>query len=257
MPNTANISISTWERVKNKRGFWLMPFLGAFFVMVSFVLVLVPQMQAISNGRRDLAKDKATLKQLAEKRQYLLTLSSDQLDEQYQLASSVLPNSKPVFQAVGILMQQTAGANVSLSGYDLSPGEVGTTSAKDNKEDFSGKLAKTPVEFTATGTFEDLYSLLTNFELTAPLSRIVGIDLTGFADKTSSGQKPEVSAKMSAEIYYAPPPKTLGKATSPLIPLNATQQELLGSLTKYKTLEALDKDVVPGFDEQKTNPFSF
>jgi hypothetical protein len=185
-------------------------------------------------------------------------LSVANLDNQLAIAGRVLPNDKPVFQAVGILMKRTEYAGVTLLDYSLIPGTVASEGAKKvPEEELPGQLSNVPVNFSVQGPFDKVYGMLTALDVTAPLSRVTSLKISGFSPDISQAATAVVGAQLGASVYYAAPPKDIGKASDPLRELTAQE---LATLLKIETFEAAGFDITPappGFDESKPNVFTF
>ena len=217
------------------------PLIALLVIVTSLLAVLVPQLRGISEGREKLKEDKEVLAKMVAKRQLVEELDEQELNQTLIVLNRILPNDKPVFQAVGMMVNQASKASVGLSTYSLEPGMVGeATAAATGKEDkatmeMPGKLNNLPLEFSVEGSFENIYSLLTNWELTAPLSKVNSLDMTGFSEAVeASDYRDLVSAKLGATIYYAPPPATMGKLTDELPEISQAKWKLVEELKKYQ-----------------------
>ena len=243
----------------SKKGAWWFPVLAGVFMVVSAVTVLLPKIQAIIAARKDLEAKEQQLQRLVTKRQFLEGLNEAELAQQLILTNRVLPSEKPVYQAMGMLIKRAEMAQVTLNSYALTPGLVASTAADkaDKNEAKAGELASLPVEFSANGGFEAVYSMLTVLDMTTPLSRITSLGLTGFGEIGTMVDSPQVEAKLTAEVYYAPPPATLGKPSEALAMMTNKEQETLMTIQAFESA-GFDEVVTPaGFDEQKGNVFKF
>lgn len=258
--NTAKPINDQLNALSKKRQLWILPVLVVIVVVGATVLVLVPQMRAINTGRQDLEVQEEQLNRLVEKRQQLESLSEAELDSQLLVVMRVLPNEKPVSQALGLLMNTTKSNEVNLNGYAMDPGEVASGGAKaEVKEDKDqpGVLASLLIETELTG----IYGAMTSFlriveEEIAPLSRALRLTLSINEEKQERSEK-EVDVSLEMEMAYATPPETIGKPSDPLPKITNTQKALLDLLAQRQSAE-LETGLVPiGIEEAKPNIFTY
>ena len=255
-------SKTQWALVKSRRSSWLFPVITVVVIVVSAVLVLIPQIKAIKAGREELAVLNDQLTRLTAKHQFLAGLSEAELDSQLLTVSQALPNDKPISRVLGILGQRTTQNEVTLKGYSLNPGVVASGPAerapvKTENTDLPGKLAQVPVEFDATGNFEQLVAMLTSFETTSPLSRVTALSLSGFENEKPQTLPTGLTAKLSMEVLYSPPPATIGKTSDPLPVMTAKQKEILQTLIAFRSAELEANPMPLGVDQMKANPFTY
>jgi hypothetical protein len=248
------------EKVRLQKSLLVFPVIAIVFILISALTVFIPQIQSINGGRKDLEEQKAILEKLVTKHTFMNSINETDLDSQLVSVNRVLPNDKPLFQTVGILMKRTKEADIQLVSYDLSPGLLGSASAttKEKEAGKPGQLAELSIDFAVTGTFDKVYSLLGSLDLTAPLSRTVSLTLTGFNDQiTANNEGSQISAKLGEIMYYALPPENIGKLSEPLRQLTQDEQKTLASIQQFESVD-LDPSITPtGINELKANPFTF
>lgn len=224
-----------WAQVVAQRNTWMFPLLCALIVIVTVLLVLIPQMKQVFEVQALLDTKQAELEKLVVKQTFLEGLNESELDEQIALAGKVLPNKKPVDVVIDALATEFKDLGLQLKTYSVNPGGVSTPSAvvADMQP---GMMSSLTVSINAEGKRESFFQLLSRLKTLAPLSSLGNVsvnlkpltaltamntvDSFGTVDSLGIEGSDELNTAISAElsIYYAFPPEVIGKVTDELPP---------------------------------------
>ena len=197
-------------------------FLDVALLLIFFVF-LVPKIKNIFGIRKELQTKEEKVLMLDQKAKALEKLSLDNLQSDYQLVSSVLPQEKDFFLVLSLVKGVFQANQVSLISFDVNPGVVSTA---------SGKMAQGgQMDFTVAfkGSLENLVNVIRTIHSVAPLMSVS--DLSFLAKGDVYSEEKEGTLKITA--YFLPQEKTVIKLESPLPLLSQKEIELKRSLQAY------------------------
>ncbi len=224
--STAKNKAPDLKTLMQNRMLWLFPLVVVGVIVISFMLVLLPQLNSLIESREVLKTDEERLERLTQKRTQLESLSETQLGAYYDEATRALPNEKPVALTLMALAGIAEAADVRLMEYDFSPGSLATESAKVETAD-SG-VGVMPVSFVVEGSYDALVAMMRLYETTLPLMQLESAEITPLGNDST-----DLEATLLVKVYYAPPPTTLGKPSDPISDLTPAELDYLQRLSVY------------------------
>jgi len=204
------------------------------FIIIVLLFVLVGKfgISQVVALRNQIIKAEKSEKTLTEKLNILKTLS--QTPTQYiNAVSAALPSSSPTISAISQLKLIAANNSINLS--EIKAG----TPTED------AKLSFVNISFLAVGTRENIMNFMKNLENSAPISRIDKIRIS-----ESGGIE---SVNISMKTYWADLPKTIPTVTQPVTDLNASEKQLMLTVSAY--LQPTFSAILPSSGEVNTAPF--
>lgn len=145
--------------------FWLPAGLAGLFLltMVGVLSSKVGEINTTLVERQTVAQQISDLNQ---KRNYLLTLSEDDLKKKTELLSQALPADKNVYFLLTVVDSIAQKYDFTVSNFNVSPGKVNDQSKKDNV------LSKVPVTVSLSGPSDSYLALITAIEQSLPILSI-------------------------------------------------------------------------------------
>lgn len=175
-------------------------------------------------------------KNLEEKRDYLATLSQDELSKQSEVATSAIPAEESTMLLLASLKSLANSSNVSVSDFNLAPGDRKASSARPIK-----------IGVSISGSLTSTLSFIDSLKSSYPLMRISKLGFTVSQNK--------VRSDFSIDSYWSPLPTTISSTDTPLQNLRSSDQQLLTRLGELKKPASLTYTVLQ--PQGRENPFSY
>lgn len=235
------------------------PKLGMAVSLIILILVLLvgfifPQSRNIFTNRQTLKKETKSLSQLKQK---LIQLEQVKYDLDYtrsaQIVSAAIPKNKPLLEFLASLDQVSRATAVSLSGLELTPGELGSQSAGLSKKNQQAGVDSLPVKFKVTGNFDQVSQFMEILEKIAPFTTISEFSISEGARRsalpsTESDQtksQSQVGVNISCQVYFAN--LSVKSAVTSAIPVLTNQDiTVLEKLQEFTQIELPQQKNIDG-----------
>lgn len=206
-------------------------------ILLLIVTIVAPSVQSILEARATLAT--ATDELAAKERtiQSLQSLDVREIGRQNQILAAALPIEKPVLPLLYSVDRLATNALVSVSNFQVTPGLLGTGSAKlvaqtGAASPISPQLATLPLKMSVAGGFDALSGFFQSLDNVVPFIQINSIDFSSTladpdAKATASAQ---YSAEVSLSSLYLKSAIQPGTLTS-IAPLTSNDLALIDRLT--------------------------
>ncbi|MBP9819686.1 hypothetical protein KBC79_03030 [Candidatus Woesebacteria bacterium] len=224
--------------------------LGIFSVLLVLAAIL-PQLNASWTLFNQWQAEKPKLEKLKAK---LVELQNVQFTAEYgqkQIVESALPSHKPLLELLSSLNNIAAVHQVTIDHFQINPGEIASDAASlapnNKKKNTTGpnNVDSLDLELKVSGTFEDVTNFLVTVEKVAPFTSIRSMSF-GDKDKDTEVLANRVlEATLQTRTYFF---TQSVKATieAPLPKLTAQDQQVLGELASFSTIELPDQTEVVG-----------
>lgn len=243
-------SLSALSQLSLKRALherrYLVAAVGSWVVMaVLIALLVIPQVRAALDTKNQLDSKKETLSKLENKMQFLQNFKQDEFVKLSVSVARVLPSSKPFLPLLFSLEQLSQNQQVVFTGLTISPGDIGTDSAKLTT---TGGLQQIPFDIQILGTSTNINGFLDKLNSVAPALDVQTFSLTPkksggktatapSAPGTPEGQTEDLyEAKIKVMVLYAPTGKVTVDTTQPLPKLSADEEDYLQTGFRAYTL---------------------
>ena len=247
--------------LKKRRNVWLLPGFTVLFCLVSFALVVVPQVSDVFSIREKKQAESEPLEAMQAKRVALSQISAEELDQRLQSLEYVLPRKKPVLELLALLESFSLDSEVVLREYEFNPGQLATESAKPSEDPIEDERGEQEmvVALVVEGSFDAIQSFYEKIESMGPLSQLAVVNQTLVIDPFAEDSQVKQEAKVTLNVQYAPYPEGLGEIESEAAELSADDMDTLDKSESLQTVADIESqesvDVAPQVD--RPNPFSF
>lgn len=247
--------------LKKRRNVWLLPGFTLLFCLISFALVVVPQVSDAFSIREQKQAESETLEALQTKRAALSQISAEELDQRLKTLEYVLPRRKPVLELLALLESFSLDSEVILSEYEFNPGQLATESAKPSEETIEDNTGtqEMVVALVVEGSFDAIQSFYEKIETMGPLSQLAIVNQTLVIDPFAQDSQVMQEAKITLNVQYAPYPETLGEIEAEVSELSADDMDTLDKSESLQTVADIENqepsNIAPVTD--RPNPFSF
>ncbi len=231
-----DFSMDSILALAKRRRYFSISLIAWLSIIVLLVLVVVPAVQSILAIRQELmtAQDELDTKQR-------LISSLDALDttditRANNVLSAALPVEKPVLPVLYSIDRLATNALVSVANFQVSPGLLGTGSAKltaaaTTVSPISPLLATLPLKMNVSGGFTNLSTFFQSLDNVVPFIQINSIQFSTDAKASEATTSAEYSAEVALSSLYLKNAFTGGKVTS-VVQLTPREVALLDRLTK-------------------------
>lgn len=231
-----DFSMDSILALAKRRRYFSISLLAWLSIIVLLALVVVPAVQGILAIRQELmtAQDELDTKQR-------LISSLDALDttditRANTVLSAALPVEKPVLPVLYSIDRLATNALVSVANFQVSPGLLGTGSAKltaaaTTVSPISPLLATLPLKMNVSGGFTNLSTFFQSLDNVVPFIQINSIQFSTDAKANEATSSAEYSAEVALSSLYLKNAFTGGKVTS-VVQLTPREVALLDRLTK-------------------------
>jgi len=203
---------------------------GSILVLMTIVFAL-PKARNVFKMKGEIKQRQEKLARLMEKEAFLKSLDEYQLTEKTRRVERALPSKKEVATLLIALRNVSQKANVSLSGFSLSPGSV-----------YPQKFERLDFKITITGAEKNISQFLKQIRQVLPLISITDVKIE------------KERAILSLETYFSPLPQSLGKIDKPLPKISAKENEVYQKLAGFSIFT--DESSLPVMPLGKQDPFS-
>jgi len=223
----------------------LFPVMVVILILVSAITILKPRLNDLLGTRRDLAKQKRELAQLAQKVAILEGYDQNELQARTNQVNKVLPREKDGPLILATIRSLVSDYNLELSSLTVEVGEIATESAEPKRKE--ELLPSLTIQLSIAGGLENLYDFLEIIESTVPLMRV----------DTVSTAREESTAESNIQLfsYYLAEPKDIGKVGRQVVPITSEEEEVYQKLSRYQPASVGTK--LPYVGSGKENPFTF
>ncbi|MEP7167388.1 MAG: hypothetical protein ABI758_05410 [Candidatus Woesebacteria bacterium] len=230
-----------------RRRFFAISALSWVIMLILAITVVVPQVQQILARRSEIALVQAEVDKNQTFINSLESLDTSDLTRANTVLSASLPQEKPVLPFLYSLNRLAAGAQVSVSDFEISPGLLGTSSGTlDNARAASTidpQLAALPLRMNVAGGFENLSTFFKSLDFVLPLIQITSIQFASVQKTTSTTSTASGSAQYTAKVdlssLYMKSKPVVGEETT-IANLSPADTALLEKLTSSYTQREAD-----------------
>lgn len=247
--------------LKKRRNVWLLPGFTMVFCVVSFALVVIPQVSEVLTIREQKQEKSANLELLQTKRLALSQISAQGLDQRLQSLEYVLPRRKPVLELLALLESFSLDSEVVMREYEFNPGQLATESAEIAEAPLEDTIGtqEMVVALVVQGSFDAIQSFYEKIETMGPLSQLAVVSQNLLIDPFDSESQLEQEAKITLNVQYAPYPETLGEIETEVSELSGEDIDTLEKTESLQTVADVEDqnslELAPVSD--RPNPFSF
>lgn len=210
------------DRIYRKRKQQLIPLIFGFSAIFIFFRIILPQLADVGQVQ-DLISSKNSIISAKEATVMLLnSLSPEDVDIDYQIATTALPLQKDIVLIYDQLNKVAARSDVELGGFSVKIGDVYLAEGRDYKEKSVSGVPYLNIVVSVSGQNENMRKFAEELYKSIPLVEINTIDIT------------RNSARYDVNFYYksiAAKPKNAD--VMPLQPLNAVEKSQLETLSVW------------------------
>jgi hypothetical protein len=199
MSTTSAAAETRMKLILNKWRLWAFPVGVLVFVLLTSLLLILPQAGKLLALKNDIEKAQSTLERLVKKRSFLTSVSGQELDNQLLAATRALPNNKPVFAALSAFEGLAVDLGVAVTEYALNPGALEGVGNKP------GQLANLPIELTIAGDLPSLNSYVTQLEQLVPVIQVEKVQVSRLRAVSEAFTH---ESKVAVLVFYSIPPET-------------------------------------------------
>ncbi len=217
---------------------FILPLTVIFVSVAILVFVLIPQANQYLSQRGQLDTENQKLTLLKNNYNFLSNLDQPTLDSQLGTLSKVLPPDKDFVGIVTAITTVSSKTGVSIGDFSFVVGNL------SNNSNGSNSSPNIEVQLTLKGDPKSISTFLLELYKTAPVVEI---------------KKVQVGAQgstISVLFYYKPyPPQNVGDA-SPVIPLTASDNKLLGDFSSWNNITQQAQSLFPNLNLNQSTPGS-
>ncbi len=271
MPNKLSFSLSEVTlpvllALARKRRYLTVSIVSWIVVGILFVVAVVPQIQQIYATMQDIAVAEKEFANLQSQVTLLRSVDESAVKSDVALLTTVLPASKPVLPLLSSLETVALQTQVSLSNFQVNPGNIASESGTANTiESVIKGVQALPFQLEVNGSFDSINSFFRLLDLQVPLVNITSIQFSRSGSIVASGSGTQnFRATVAIEtLYTAGKGKTSAKtnstATSSINPILTEKDTLLlASLSAMleQSRQADKTNTVPATQSGKRNLFT-
>lgn len=193
------------------RAFFLPIVLGLAAVCV-LLLVAVPQFGQMKIDSQVLSDRQKAAGILQAKLSSLGALDESSQAETLETALSALPLEEPYLEAL-------LNLDALLFRHQIRPSQIKVESAADNLS----------IKFMSSGPLSGIRNFIADADKILPLSAVASIE-------AARGENDDYQAGIVVQIFFKPPPTTIGRAADPLPPVTADHLKTLNLLSQFEKI---------------------
>lgn len=159
-----------------------------------------------------------------------------------KIVSAALPEKKPLFELMQSLSMLSQETNVKVGRFELSPGLVASQSTEATNSSGPESLE---VDYTVTGSFENLNAFMRRVEEVTPFSTIVNLNIGSAMTEDPTAV---FSANISSETYYFAKSVATKESTS-LPKMSADAEKILQALQQYAPITIPTQSTIIGGED--------
>lgn len=232
---------------------FLVPFLVLFLFLVSLGLVILPKIGDIKNNFRTIDNLNKQIKLTNEKKNYLMTVDIEQLNQQAEILNKAVLREKKSYLLVGVIRKIADNFGFQIKSFLVNPGEIKDLPTKTLKVSNKETATRMPVNVTLIGPSDRNLDLIKALESSLPI-----LFIDKFDSKTLSGIS---ELEMTISSYYVPEKNDYisGNLTIKDLQLTMEESELLSTVSKFNAMDDgmnYDNGTSQFVEYSRVNPFS-
>ena len=232
---------------------FLVPFLVLFLFLVSLGLVILPKIGDIKNNFRTIDNLNKQIKLTNEKKNYLMTVDIEQLNQQAEILNKAVLREKKSYLLVGVIRKIADNFGFQIKSFLVNPGEIKDLPIKTLKVSDKETAIRMPVNVTLVGPSDRNLELIKALESSLPI-----LFIDKFDSKTLSGIS---ELEMTISSYYVPEKNDYisGNLTIKDLQLTAEESELLSTVGRFNAVDdgvSYDNGTAQFVEYNRANPFS-
>lgn len=194
--------------------------LGAFLLYGVF---LKPQLAVIGKNQAEIKKAEVLLKSAEDKRNYLLSISQDELEKNVDLVRSAVLGQKDSYYLVGVVRNIADRYGFRVESFSVNPGKL-----DDDKNLKTPEAIQLPVTLSLVGVKDTYLDLVKAMENSLPILTFKKFDMKGV------GSIVELNIVVTA--YYIPDQKetTMSNLSLNDLKLVGNELEMLRTISEFK-----------------------
>lgn len=242
-----DLSVATIMALAKRRRYLSISVVSWVVIIILTAVVLVPAVQTILEIRDQLAVASEELDTKNQLISGLQGLDTQEIARMNLILSAALPIDKPVLPVLYSIDRLATDATVSLSNFQVSPGLLGTASAKldssapggSQVSAISPQIAALPLKMSVSGKFNNLSTFFQSLDNVVPFIQINSIQFaTDATTKTASGSADYIAEVALSSLYLK---NSVAKGeVKAVAPLSAKELTLLERLTKANEARLAD-----------------
>ncbi|HSX40642.1 MAG TPA: hypothetical protein VLF68_03430 [Candidatus Saccharimonadales bacterium] len=209
-----NIDIQTLRLLYNKYKPYLVPVCIFVSCVLLILFVIMPQVQNFLTAQSQEAQAKAKVTTLKQSIAVLSSLSDSQVNQNFQIATTAMPDSKDFAGVLSAITGAASKSNVTLGDYSFTPGNL-----SPGKDDLRSPTMQ--VTLTVNGGAQSATSFAQALLHSLPLSQINNIKINN--SQTS----------LTVSFYYKPYPPAQANSQTAVLPFSIADTKLLDQLSLW------------------------
>jgi len=235
---------------------WWFPILVGAIVLLGLTTVLIPQSTKIIESARNLKQLNQDLEKAEQKISQIDQVDVEEIGELDNLFSKALPQQKPYFEVMLLLQQLASQTGVALGDFELNPGQLGSDSAKVDRQESADGYVTLDTKLNLNGTSEQMSNFMVMLHSSMPLLVVDEISISNNVKKDDSSQR---SSQIALKILYMKQTKHITDVDlEPLKALSGDAADIKRTLSGYLDPTAT---IIPGTsiiqNSSRTNIFDF
>lgn len=171
-------------------------------IFLLFFAIIFPRIQQVNLHRQELKESQQLLQVSTQKLNLLQNVNQTTLFQERDRINALLPAYKPLLPLILRLEQLSSQTNVIVTAFDVSPGELSSSTDSAKKEStvvrqvVQPNVDSLPLSLSLYGSIDNIYRFLEGLDTLVPLADVTGISL-----ESATGANP--LATQSGEIEDA------------------------------------------------------
>lgn len=217
----------------------LFPILVAISSFILIFFVIYPQLSKLISNNNKLSEINQKVSALGVKAEALNQVNQNEIKGNLDLALSALPLDKDYSNAISSVQALASQLGFNVISVDVIASTVNTTGPT-----YPGFSLRAEI----VGPADLLNKLLIDIENSFRVMKVSSLEV----NPSRSGEV--VTALVTVNVFYSPPPKTLGEIATPLPEFSKRDQELISTLARSSEGVAGTSGTL-GVPRGKSNPF--
>ncbi len=217
-------------------------------IAVAFIVLagIVTQVQEIISVNAEITKETPKLEKLQQK---LVELQEVQFLPEYaqvELVNSALPSKKPLLELLTSLQSITSVNSVTISDFELSPGDIATSSAVAEAKavrKVRGSIDQLTISLSIEGAEANVRQFLTQLEKITPFTTITQLSVERVEARGDS--ELITKAKLTTDTYFFVK-SVSATLEAPLPKIADKDREVLDSLASFVANDLPEQTTVTG-----------
>lgn len=232
--------------------YFLLPAVLVLLVVMSYGLVLMPRIEEIGEMKAEAQKIKEQKANVIEKKNYLLTVDSEELEKNDEYLSNSVLRDRNSYFLVNVIRKIADKHLFMVDSFNISPGELSEDAETVASRSKTGYL-KIPVKINLLGPKSEYINLLLAMEKSMPILSIDKFDMKSKSDL--------VELDLMVSSYFIESRKVSQAIELNLTDLMLTSSELdlisrLNGFENYANMGKIDLEGKEYVEYERGNPFS-